>query len=127
MTVLSAFERDPELGICAHKRLEREASIEAAGVRQDPSRNTCRCYGLLAPLDIPGVHHVHVGSLSQERERTGRKMAHSLFEFLPSLSEFLRPDLACSPCRPTNDGRDATAILEESALIDRLQANIGEP
>src|SRR3984885_14626986 len=60
----SALEVSPELGICTHKRSEREASIEAAGIRQDPRRNTRKHLGLAAPVDIFDVHHGRICSFA---------------------------------------------------------------
>jgi hypothetical protein len=66
----------------------------------------------VAPLDVSDVHHGRVCALPQERERTGRKAAHSLIEFRPSPSEFLGRHLTRPPRRPANDRRDSTIVVE---------------
>jgi hypothetical protein len=84
-----ASKRHSEFGVCAHESIEREATIEATGVRQDPGRNASKCYGLAAPMDIPQVHHGCKRAFSEKRNRTWRKAAHPLLEFERSLSEFV--------------------------------------
>jgi hypothetical protein len=104
----SAFERDSKFRVGAHERVEREASIEATGIRQDPDRYAPKCRRLVTPRSVPEVHHGCVRALSEECDRTWRKAAHPLLELGPSLSEFLR------------------RVVEQMAFILRPKTHISE-
>jgi len=53
-------------------------------------------------------------------------MPHLGFKSESGLSKFLRRDLSRPFSRPANDGGDAAAIFEQTALVLRLEAHVSE-
>ena len=53
-------------------------------------------------------------------------MPHLGFKPESSLPEFFRRDLLCSSGRPADNGGNAAAIFEQTALVLGLEAHVGE-
>ena len=56
----------------------------------------------------------------------GRVLPHLRLESLTGLPEFFRRDLLRTPARPTDNGGDAAAVLQQAALVLRPTAHVGE-
>jgi len=122
----AAEQRCPKLGICRHQSIKREAPIETARIGKNPGHRACKSRRVVAPGDVWLADHDREGALSEKGDRTRCVMPHLGFKPESSLPEFFRRDLRCSLGRPADNGCDAAAIFEQTALVLRLEAHVGE-
>ena len=116
----------PQFRVGLHESVEREPPIETAWVGEYPGLRSCESGRKLTPFDFRQAKHGRQGVLPQESDRTGRITSHLGLKLEPSCLEFFRGDLIRPPGRPADDGGDAAAIFEQTTLVMRLEADIGE-
>jgi hypothetical protein len=107
----------PEFGISLYQSIKRKIPVATAGIGEHPGHRPREFLWILAPVDDRFVDHDRQSALAEKRNRSRGEIPHPGFKLWPYLPEFLRQHFIRLLGRPTDDGRDATTIIQQKPFV----------